>query len=133
MNPRIVARSAEARLRCWTERCLALPPDVRVETLRDEAVTVAATTATASTVTAIVATPVISFVSVNSVVSVVSHVLFSFHAVSWGRLSPRQRSTVLAFLHFFDFGFFSWYGGGCLGRLGLTWVSPCASCWRHAR
>ena len=46
VNPTIVARSPEARLRCWTERCLALPPDVRVETLRDEAVTVAATTAT---------------------------------------------------------------------------------------
>ena len=46
VNPRIVARSPEARLRCWTERCLALPPDVRVETLRDEAVTVAATTVT---------------------------------------------------------------------------------------
>ena len=45
VNPTIVARSPEARLRCWTERCLALPPDVRVETLRDEAVTVAATTA----------------------------------------------------------------------------------------
>ena len=45
VNPTIVARSAEARLRCWTERCLALPPDVRVETLRDEAVTVAATRA----------------------------------------------------------------------------------------
>ena len=36
VNPRIVERSPEARLRCWTERCLALPPDVRVETLRDE-------------------------------------------------------------------------------------------------
>ena len=36
VNPTIVARSPEARLRCWTERCLALPPDVRVETLRDE-------------------------------------------------------------------------------------------------
>ena len=46
VNPRIVERSPEARLRCWTERCLALPPDVRVETLRDEAVTVAATTVT---------------------------------------------------------------------------------------
>ncbi len=45
VNPRIVARSPEARLRCWTERCLALPPDVRVETLRDETLTVAATTA----------------------------------------------------------------------------------------
>ena len=44
VNPTIVARSPEARLRCWTERCLALPPDVRVETLRDETVTVAATT-----------------------------------------------------------------------------------------
>ena len=32
VNPRIVERSPEARLRCWTERCLALPPDVRVET-----------------------------------------------------------------------------------------------------
>ena len=31
VNPTIVARSPEARLRCWTERCLALPPDVRVE------------------------------------------------------------------------------------------------------
>ena len=46
VNPRIVERSPEARLRCWTERCLALPPDVRVETLRDETLTVAATTAT---------------------------------------------------------------------------------------
>ena len=45
VNPRIVERSPEARLRCWTERCLALPPDVRVETLRDETLTVAATTA----------------------------------------------------------------------------------------
>ena len=46
VNPRIVERSPEARLRCWTERCLALPPDVRVETLRDETLTVSATTAT---------------------------------------------------------------------------------------
>ena len=44
VNPRIVERSPEARLRCWTERCLALPPDVRVETLRDEVVVVSAST-----------------------------------------------------------------------------------------
>ena len=44
VNPTIVARSPEARLRCWTERCLALPPDVRVETLRDEVVVVSAST-----------------------------------------------------------------------------------------
>lgn len=42
VNPTITKRSPEAQLRCWTERCLALPPDVRVETLRDETLTVSA-------------------------------------------------------------------------------------------
>ena len=34
--------SDEADLRCWREKCLALPPDVAVETLRDRAIVVAA-------------------------------------------------------------------------------------------
>ena len=42
VNPEVRWRSDEADLRCWREKCLALPPDVQVETLRDRAIVVAA-------------------------------------------------------------------------------------------
>ena len=41
VNPRVVARSPEAEMVPWREGCLALPPDVAVETLRDREVVVA--------------------------------------------------------------------------------------------
>ena len=42
VNPRVVARSREAAARPWRERCLALPPALEVELLRDDWVRVAA-------------------------------------------------------------------------------------------
>ena len=42
VNPVVARRSPEADLVPWRERCLALPPDVTVETLRDRSLDVAA-------------------------------------------------------------------------------------------
>lgn len=36
VNPRIVQRSAEAEMLCWTEQCLVLPPSFDVTLLRDK-------------------------------------------------------------------------------------------------
>ncbi|KAJ8602540.1 hypothetical protein CTAYLR_008348 [Chrysophaeum taylorii] len=43
VNPKIVERSDEVRMVAWRERCLVLPPDVEVETLRDVWIVVSAT------------------------------------------------------------------------------------------
>lgn len=42
VNPTILSRSAESSMVPWREICLVLPPDLRVELLRDEVVEVAA-------------------------------------------------------------------------------------------
>ena len=42
VNPAIVARSPEGEMVAWREACLALPPDVAVETLRDRSLDVRA-------------------------------------------------------------------------------------------
>ena len=36
VNPRIVARSPESRMKVWTEECLVLPPTFRATVLRDD-------------------------------------------------------------------------------------------------
>lgn len=42
VNPRVLARSEEERMRPWREICLVLPPDLEVDLLRDEWVEVEA-------------------------------------------------------------------------------------------
>mmetsp|Transcript_699 Transcript_699/g.1006 ORF Transcript_699/g.1006 Transcript_699/m.1006 type:complete len:241 (+) Transcript_699:24-746(+) len=42
INPHIVYRSDEFQMKTWREQCLVLPQDIRVETLRDASIQVAA-------------------------------------------------------------------------------------------